>query len=143
MSDRCGATLEPSEAIHVAGEGPRCYPCFNREIAERMGLDYDAPQFQPVVLEDADGAPHTFVIRSILVPTGHELEAVEQTDDDRPGYRFAVLGDFEADPWALFQRLFASMREAVTTRLRPALGVRLAADVGPPAGRSDRVGSRE
>lgn len=119
MSDRCGAcgaTLEPSEAIHVAGEGPRCYRCFNREIAERMGLDDDAPQFQPVVLDDADGAPHTFLIRSILVPTGHELEAVEKTDDDRPGYRFAVLGDFEADPCELFQRLFARMRDAVARR---------------------------
>ena len=37
----CGATLGPSETIHVAGEGPRCYPCFNREIAGRIGLDYD------------------------------------------------------------------------------------------------------
>jgi hypothetical protein len=81
-----------------------------------MGLDYDAPQFQPVVLADADGAPHTFFIRSILVPTGHELEAVEKTENDRPGYRFAVLGDFDADPWELFQRLFASIRDAVATR---------------------------
>ena len=44
--------LGPSETIHVAGEGPRCYPCFNREIAERIGIDYDEPQFQPIVLED-------------------------------------------------------------------------------------------
>lgn len=119
MSDTCGAcgaTLEPSETIHVAGNGPRCYSCFNREIAERIGVEHDEPCFQPVVLEDADGVRHTFLIRSILVPTGHELEAVEKTDSDRPGYRFAVLGDFEADPWALCQRLFARMREAVTTR---------------------------
>ena len=50
------------------------------------------------------------------MPTGHELEAVEKTEGDRPGYRFAVLGDFEADPWELFQRLYASMRDAVATR---------------------------
>ena len=119
MSDRCGAcgaTLGPSETIHVAGEGPRCYPCFNHAIAEQIGIDYDEPQFQPIVLEDADGPPHTFLIRSILVPTGHELEAVEKTEGNRPGYRFAVLGDFEADPWELFQRLYASMRDAVVTR---------------------------
>jgi hypothetical protein len=35
----CGATLGPSETIHRAGEGLRCYPCFNREIAERTGID--------------------------------------------------------------------------------------------------------
>ena len=46
MSDTCGAcgaTLEPSETIHVAGKGPRCYSCFNREIAERIGVEYDEP----------------------------------------------------------------------------------------------------
>jgi hypothetical protein len=126
----CGATLGPSETIHVVGEGPHCYPCFNREIAERIGIDYDAPQFQPVLIEDADGARHTFVIRSILVPTGHELEAVEKTEDDRPGYRFAVLGDFDADPWELFERLFATMRDAVATRhvRRSELGWQLTSD---------------
>lgn len=67
------------------------------------------------MLEDADGAPHTSLIRSILVPTGHELEAVEKTETNRPGYRFAVLGDFD-DQWELFQRLFASIRDAVSTR---------------------------
>ena len=112
----CRARLGPSETIHLAGKGPRCYSCFNRDIAERMGVEYDEPYFQPVVLEDADGVGHTFLIRPILVPTGHELKAVEKTEGDRPGYRFAVLGDFEADSWELFQRLSASMREAVTTR---------------------------
>jgi hypothetical protein len=133
MSEKCGAcgaTLGPSEAIHVAGEGPRCYPCFNRAIAERIGIDYDDPRFQPIVLEDGEGAPHTFLIRSILVPTGHELEAVEKTDDDRPGYRFAVLGDFDADPWELFQRLLATRRDAVAMRhvRRSELGWQLTSD---------------
>jgi hypothetical protein len=126
----CGAALGPAEVIHVAGEGPRCYLCFNREIAERIGVDFDEPQFQPVVLEDPDGIPHTFLIRSILLPTGHELEAVEKTEDDGPGYRFAVLGDFDADPWELFQRLFATMRDAVATRhvQRTDFGWRLTSD---------------
>jgi len=119
MSDTCGAcgaALGPSETIHVAGEGPRCYRCFNSEIAERIGIDYDEPQLPPIVVDDANGTPHTFLIRSILVPTGYEMEALETTEGDRPGYRFAVLGDFEADPWELFQRLYASMRDAVATR---------------------------
>jgi hypothetical protein len=70
-----------------------------------------------LVLEGPDDIPHTFLIRSILVPTGHELEAIEKTRDDGPGYRFAVLGDFDADPWELFQRFFATMRDAVSTRV--------------------------
>jgi hypothetical protein len=55
------------------------------KIAERIGVDFDEPQFQPVVLDDPDGIPHTFLIRSILVPTGHGLEAIEKTRDEGQG----------------------------------------------------------
>lgn len=112
----CGRPLGSFETIHVAGEGPRCYSCFNREAADRLGVDFDEPQFQPIVLEDTDGTPHTFQIRSMLVPTGYEMEALEIVDDGRAGYRFAVLGDFEADAWELFQRLYANMRREVAIR---------------------------
>lgn len=30
----CGKPLGSFETIHVAEKGPRCYPCFNREMAE-------------------------------------------------------------------------------------------------------------
>ena len=52
----------------------------------------------------------------MLVPTGHEIEALEITSDARPGYRFAVLGEFEADAWELFQLLYAKMRREVASR---------------------------
>jgi len=119
METKCGACGRPLgsfETIHVAGKGPRCYPCFNRETAARLGIAFEEPQFQPIVLEDADGAPHTFKIRSMLIPTGHEMEALEIGDDARAGYRFAVLGDLEADAWELFQLLNAKMRREIATR---------------------------
>jgi hypothetical protein len=31
-------------------------------------------------------------------------------------YRFAVLGDFDVDPWELFQRLYANIRRAMAPR---------------------------
>lgn len=112
----CGKAIGSFEVIHVAGEGARCYPCFNRVIADRLDMDFDEPEFQPIVLEDADGTLHTFKIRSMLVPTGHELEALEIVSEGRVGYRFAVLGDFDADVWELFQRLYATMRREVAIR---------------------------
>ena len=112
----CGKALGSGETIHVAGEGPRCHSCFNRETADRLGIDFEEPQVQPIVLQDADGAPHTFKFRSLLVPTGLEIEAVAITEDQRDGYRFAVLGDFEADAWEVFQLLYAKMRREVATR---------------------------
>ena len=112
----CGKPIGSFEVIHVAGEGPRCYPCFNRETADRLGIDFDQPQFKPIVLQDADGTPHIFTFRSMLVPTGHEIEVLETTEDAPVGYRFAVLGDFEADASDLFQLLYATMRREIATR---------------------------
>lgn len=65
----CGRQLESGETIDVAGQGPRCYSCFNRETANRLGIDFDEPQFQSIGLEDADGRPHTFRFRSMLIVT--------------------------------------------------------------------------
>jgi hypothetical protein len=73
----CGKPLESGETIHVAEKGPRCYPCFNREMAERIGVKFDNVRFQPIVAADADGVAHTFDIQSMLVGTGHEMIARE------------------------------------------------------------------
>lgn len=119
MKTRCGLcdrALESGETIHVAGQGPRCFPCFNRETADLLRIDFDEPQFQALVLEDAEGTPHTFRFRSMLVPTGHKMEALESVDEPHEAYRFAILGDFEADPWELFQQLYAKMRREIATR---------------------------
>lgn len=119
MATRCGACGKPLgsvETIHAAGAGPRCYPCFNRETADRLAIDFDQPQLQPIVLQDADGTPHTFTIRSMLVPTGHEMEAREIVAEGHAGYRFAVLGDLESDAWTLFQLLYATIRREMAIR---------------------------
>ena len=119
MNTRCGICEKPLgsfETIHVAEKGPRCYPCFNREMAERIGVKFDNVQFQPIVVADADGVSHTFDIQSMLVGTGHEMIAREITKADEPGYRFAVLGDFEADAWEVFQRLYARIRQELAKR---------------------------
>jgi hypothetical protein len=108
--------MGPFETIHVAEKGPRCYPCFNREMAEHIGVKFDNVQFQPIVVADADGVSHTFDIQSMLVGTGHEMIAREIATADEPGYRFAVLGDFEADAWGLFQRLYARMQQQMAKR---------------------------
>lgn len=112
----CGTTIETFETISVAGVGDRCYSCFNRETADQLGLTFDNTPLQPVVVADADGESHTFEIRSMLVPTGHAMDAVEATTERRSGYRFQVLGDHEADALTLFQQLYAKMRREMATR---------------------------
>jgi hypothetical protein len=78
--------------------GASLLPLLQPEDRDLLGIDLDGPQFQPIVLEDAEGTPHTFRFRSMLVPTGHKMEALEAVDEPHEAYRFAILGDFEADP---------------------------------------------
>ena len=112
----CGKALGSFEAITVVGEGDRCHGCFNREMADRLGVAFDNTPLQPIVIADADGVPHTFQIRSMLVATGHELEALEITNDRQLGYGFRVLGALEADAWELFRYLYANMRREMARR---------------------------
>jgi hypothetical protein len=44
------------------------------------------------------------------------MEAIEVAVPEREGYRFAVLGDFEANAWDLFQRLYQKMRVELAVR---------------------------
>ena len=112
----CGVPLGPFESITLSGEGTRCYPCFNRAMADRRGVAFDHATFEPVVRPDADGVPHTLTVRSLLVATGHEMEALEIRRDGRVGYHFRVLGEADADAWELFQRLHNVMRHAMAVR---------------------------
>ena len=101
----------------MTGLGQRCYPCFNEETAQRMGVAFDNAPLQPIELSGSDGVVHRFEIRSMLCPTGHELIAEEvPSREDRGGYRFAILGDFEADAWQLFQRLYVKMQRELNER---------------------------
>jgi hypothetical protein len=68
------------------------------------------------VLAGPDGVPRTFAIRSRLAPTGHVMEATELPPREGGGYRFAVLGDFEARAWDLFRCLYEKMRAELAVR---------------------------
>jgi len=119
MSGRCGKceqTIRSDETITVSGVGDRCYRCFNEEMSERLGVAFDNTPLEPIVLADYDGVPRTFEIRSMLVATGHAMLAQEVPRRGRGGYRFEVLGDFEADAWELFQRLYEKMRREMAIR---------------------------
>lgn len=106
VCERCGQPLKSYESISVANVGLRCYRCFNEEAATLMDVDFDHTALEPVTVPDADGVDHTFEFRSRLVATGHALHARERLSEEREGYEFSVLGDFEADVWDLFEVLY-------------------------------------
>ena len=113
----CGKILRPYDSISVAEVGDRCYRCFNEELADRLGIDFDNTPIAPIVVTDVDGVRHRFEIRSMLVGTGHAMYAREvRKRDGEGGYRFAILGDLEADAQDLFQLLRERIRQGLSVR---------------------------
>ena len=43
----CGKVLQPYDSISVAEVGERCSRCFNKELAERLGVDFDNTPIAP------------------------------------------------------------------------------------------------
>ncbi len=115
----CGKVLRPYDSISVAEVGERCCRCFNEELAERLGVNFDNTPIAPVAVTDVDGVGHRFEIRSMLVGTGHAMSAREIGHRDaRGGYRFQILGDLEADAQDLFKLLRERIRQGLNVRPR-------------------------
>ena len=112
----CGSEPASFEAISVVGIGVHCFRCYNQDVALRMGVSFDNTALAPVTLNDVDGVPHHFEIRSRLVGTGHVMDALEVQKGQPRGYRFSVLGDFEADALTLFAQLYERMRAGLAAR---------------------------
>jgi hypothetical protein len=112
----CGCEPASFESVIVAGIGQHCFRCYNQDVARRMGVEFDNSSLAPVTLNDTEGVPHHFEIRSRLVPTGHVMEAIEIRKGQPRGYRFSVLGDFDADALTLFTQLYERMRAGLAVR---------------------------
>jgi hypothetical protein len=113
----CRKTLRPFDSISVADVGERCYRCFNDEMADRLGIDFDNTPIAPITVADVDGVRHRFEIRSMLVGTGHAMYAREvKNRDAEGGYRFEILGDLEADAQDLFKLLRERIRQGLSVR---------------------------
>lgn len=112
LCDRCGGELGRG-AVHVTDVGAFCASCHNRWAAERLGVRFDGSALAPVTVAGPGGASHRFDITSHLGPTGHAMTAREITSDGSEGYEFRVIGDCEADPLALFARLYERIRAAL------------------------------
>jgi hypothetical protein len=101
----------------VADVGERCYRCFNDEMADRLGIDFDNTPIAPITVADVDGLRHRFEIRSMLVGTGHAMYAREvKNRAAEGGYRFEILGDLEADAQDLFKLLRERIRQGLSVR---------------------------
>jgi len=113
----CGHQVPAYDTIHLtlsAKQSRRiCTRCFNTLIAERVGVEFEHPNFAPIVLEDAAGTLHEFHFRTRHGGDHVAVEAFEIEDHRPGGYEFQVLGGPRDDPISIFQQLFERMRRAL------------------------------
>lgn len=111
--ESCGKKVSDFDSVSLGRDGEYsvlCYACFNRWAADRMGVDFEHPEFDAATFQDSRGASHEFRFRATLVATGLLIEALEITNEQTGGYEFAVLGQHEDDPLELFGRLYERIR---------------------------------
>lgn len=116
----CHQEIAVCDGVHygspVSGYRLLCSHCFNKEVAECGGLDFQHVQFDPVEMRDAAGACHEFHFRVHLLGDRVALDAFELKDGQPCGYQFQAIDDAEAELFGLMGRLVARMRRALATR---------------------------
>ena len=115
--DSCRETVPGFDSIHYgsmeAGYRDLCSRCFNREVAELGGLNFEHVAFEPVEMRDAVGGSHRFHFRVHHLGDQVSLEAFELKEGAPGGYQFQILGEAEADLFGLMAQLIERMRRSL------------------------------
>ena len=115
--DSCRETVPGFDSIHYgsmeAGYRDLCSRCFNREVAELGGLNFEHVAFEPVGMWDAVGGSHRFHFRVHHLGDQVSLEAFELKEGAPGGYQFQILGEAEADLFGLMGQLIERMRRSL------------------------------
>jgi hypothetical protein len=90
-----------------------CLRCYNKSIAEVIGLDFDHVSFDPITLVDKEGKNHTFRFQTRLFGFDVHIQAREFRNDVPKGYVFSIHGNAEDDQFELFSKLVEHMRRAM------------------------------
>ncbi len=114
----CGKTTHGRDSVCLSSGSKEpgrllCCACYNREIAERSGITFQHPAFEPMDLVDANGIAHRFLFATRLLGDKFCIDAYEESLE---GYEFQVLGHALDDPMERFQELLGKMRRALNRR---------------------------
>ncbi len=97
----CG---DPDASV-VLGGVEVCDRCYDRRVAEIMGLPRLGDPPPPLVLAGPDGRSHRLGFRLWRAGTGIEVQLKELDVPIGEGYQFAVLGDHDADVAVLVEQM--------------------------------------
>jgi hypothetical protein len=116
--DLCSAEISFTMGIHTQVDSKQvllCEKCFNKRMADHMGMSFEQIELNDITLEDCDGRKHTFKFQTHMVPTGLSIRALERVGDDI-AYQFQVLGDFDCDQSNLILDLYAKIKRGISQK---------------------------
>jgi len=115
----CGTEVKNYNSIMMQSEDGYirvCLHCYNKDMADSVGIDYDHIELQPISLEDIDGNEHKFLFTVRLMGDELVLKAHEDTQDDVCAYEFSMIGDHQDGLFGLFAKLYERMVNTLNTR---------------------------
>ncbi len=115
----CGTKVNNYNSIMMQSEDGYiqvCLHCYNKDMAEAVGIDYDHIELQPISLKDIDGNEHKFEFTVRLMGDQLILKTHEDTRDDVCSYEFSMIGDYEDGLFSLFAKLYERMVKILNTK---------------------------
>lgn len=117
--ESCGTKLIAHETIVYGYRGSSrelCVRCYNKIVADDLGVDISHAEFQPITVKDVDGQSHDFKFVVQLFGAMLSINALEMIKGEADGYQFNVLGDYEDDLLELYMQLYAKICKAMSTK---------------------------
>jgi len=119
MCEICGKPVPSYNSILISlkkGHKLVCLPCYNKEMSEMMGVEYDHMELHPIILKDADNVEHTFHFITRLHSDNLIIETFELIDNQPSGYEFRIGGPVEEGLFAVFSKLYERMVKALSKK---------------------------
>ena len=115
----CGAEVKNYNSIMMQSEDGYiqvCLHCYNKDMAESVGIDYDHIELHPISLKDIEGNEHKFEFTVRLMGDQLVLKTHEDSQDDVCAYEFSMIGDYKDGLFSLFAKLYERMVNALNTK---------------------------
>lgn len=90
-----------------------CEKCFNKFMAEKMGMDVIENTPRVLLFEDCNKVMHSFKIEFMVFPMGLSLKAIEVEPDE---YECSILGELDEKFLVLWDKLLVKLKKMMTIK---------------------------
>jgi len=115
----CGKHTPSYNSILISQEKGHklvCLPCYNKDMSEAVGVEYEHVELHPILLKDAVNVEHTFYFAVQLQADNLLIETFELIDNQPAGYKFKIGGNVEDGLFVLFSKLYEKMLKGINKK---------------------------